>query len=109
LMEQLEKFAHVRNLIPKGQQFFSASPYEDLPDIICAWIMERCDSIDLDSGEVKLLEQEHSSFSHAQRMQAATTFGFGCIHGLDTQFEVSGKMMGNPSVSEKVSLYMISL
>ncbi|KAF9262410.1 hypothetical protein L218DRAFT_945265 [Marasmius fiardii PR-910] len=45
LMEQLEKFAHAQKLTPEGQKLFSASPCQDALDIICAWIMEQCDSI----------------------------------------------------------------
>jgi hypothetical protein len=46
-------------------------------------------------------------------MRAAATYGFGRLHGLGSlawqKSEVSGKMIGNPSVSEAVSRYMITL
>ncbi|KAF9016828.1 hypothetical protein BDP27DRAFT_1280690, partial [Rhodocollybia butyracea] len=46
-------------------------------------------------------------------MRAAATFGFGRVHGLGMlawhRSEVSGKMLGNPSVSETLTSYMLSL
>ncbi|KAJ3861115.1 DNA breaking-rejoining enzyme [Lentinula novae-zelandiae] len=70
----------------------------------------RCDLIKLDGTPVL---EERSTYTHAQKMRAAATFGFGKIHGLGMQAwhqsEISGKMLGNPSVSETVSTYMLSL
>ncbi|KAJ3926790.1 MAG: DNA breaking-rejoining enzyme [Lentinula lateritia] len=70
----------------------------------------RCDLIKLNGTPVL---EERSTYTHAQKMRAAATFGFGKIHGLGMQAwhqsEVSGKMLGNPSVSEMVSTYMLSL
>ena len=41
------------------------------------------------------------------------TYAFRCLHGLGTlpwhQSEVTGAMVGNPSVSDTVSSYMVSL
>jgi hypothetical protein len=46
-------------------------------------------------------------------MRASATYGFGRLNGLGSlpwqKSEVSGKMLGNPSISEDVSRYMISL
>ncbi|KAJ7651100.1 DNA breaking-rejoining enzyme [Roridomyces roridus] len=46
-------------------------------------------------------------------MRAATTYGFGPLNGLGSvewqKSEVTAKMRGNPSVSETVSSYMLSL
>jgi hypothetical protein len=46
-------------------------------------------------------------------MRAAMTYAFGRIHGLGTmhwrRYELDGSMIGNPSVSEGVSRYMLSL
>ncbi|KAJ4477864.1 hypothetical protein C8J55DRAFT_430393 [Lentinula edodes] len=70
----------------------------------------RCDPIRLDGSTVM---EERSTYTHAQKMRAAATFGFGWIHGLGMQAwhrsEISGTMLGNPSVSETVSTYMLSL
>ncbi|KAH7871103.1 uncharacterized protein C8R40DRAFT_1055162, partial [Lentinula edodes] len=56
---------------------------------------------------------ERHSFTHAQKMRAAATFGFGRAHGLGMQAwhrsETTGKMLGNPSVSETLTSYMLSL
>ena len=46
-------------------------------------------------------------------MRAAMTYAFGRLYGLGTlpwhQSEVTGAMVGNPSVSDTVSSYMVSL
>ncbi|KAJ3760308.1 DNA breaking-rejoining enzyme [Lentinula raphanica] len=72
----------------------------------------RCDELNLDST-VKDSNIERATFTHAQKMRAAATFGFGRIHGLGMQVwhrsEITGKWMGNPSVSETLSCYMLSL
>ncbi|KAK7049966.1 hypothetical protein VNI00_005397 [Paramarasmius palmivorus] len=107
LMNQLEQWVHKHNLISEDEKFFRAEPHEDSPDMISAWIMDACDLIKLDGTESR------KSWSHAQKMRAAATFGFGRLHGLGSltwhRSEVSGKMVGNPSVSQQVSMYMVSL
>ncbi|KAJ3851060.1 hypothetical protein EV368DRAFT_83926 [Lentinula lateritia] len=71
-----------------------------------------CDEINLDGSE-KDKSKERSTFTHAQKMRAAATFGFGRIHGLGMlawhRSEYTGKMLGNPSVSETLTSYMLSL
>jgi hypothetical protein len=53
------------------------------------------------------------TYAHAQKMRAAMTYAFGRLHGLGTlpwhQSETTGQMVGNPSVSDTVSSYMVSL
>jgi hypothetical protein len=71
----------------------------------------RCDSVNLDGSE-KDVNQERSTYAHAQKMRAAMTYVFGHIHGLGTlpwHKDSAGKMVGNPSVSVAVSSYMVSL
>ena len=74
--------------------------------------MDRCDEIGLD-GVRKPSSMIRMSYSHAQKMRAAMTYAFGCICGLGTlpwhKSEVTGQMVGNPSVSDTVSSYMVSL
>ncbi|KAF8173373.1 DNA breaking-rejoining enzyme, partial [Mycena galopus ATCC 62051] len=71
-----------------------------------------CDDVRLD-GKSKDPSIPRDSFSHAQKMRASTTYGFGRLHGLGSipwqRSEISGKMVGNPSISEDVSRYMVSL
>ncbi|KAJ4472416.1 hypothetical protein C8R41DRAFT_776313, partial [Lentinula lateritia] len=71
-----------------------------------------CDEINLDGSE-KDKSKERSTFTYAQKMRAAATFGFGRIHGLGMlawhRSEYTGKMLGNPSVSETLTSYMLSL
>ncbi|KAJ7765926.1 DNA breaking-rejoining enzyme [Mycena maculata] len=57
--------------------------------------------------------QVRDSYNHAQKMRAAMTYAFGRLCGLGSlpwhESEVSGRMVGNPSVSETVGTYMTSL
>lgn len=72
----------------------------------------RCDEVDLQNNP-KDPATIRQSYTYAQKMRAAATYGFGRVHGLGniqwTRSEISGKWKGNPSVSEVVSTYMISL
>lgn len=72
----------------------------------------RCDEIML-NGSKKSPNQQRASFGHAQKMRAAMTYAFGRIYGLGNlqwhKDAVSGSMVGNPSVSDTVSSYMLSL
>lgn len=72
----------------------------------------RCDELDLE-GKIKPSTQERSSYSYAQKMRAAATYAFGRLHQLGNvpwhRSEVTGQWVGNPSVSETVSTYMLSL
>ncbi|KDR80077.1 hypothetical protein GALMADRAFT_48588, partial [Galerina marginata CBS 339.88] len=87
-------------------------PPEDSPFYITAWIMEHCDDINLD-GSSKPHDQVRDSFVHGQKMRASMTHLFGRILGLGqrpwSKSEITGKMSGNPSISEQVSTYMMSL
>ncbi|KAK7020618.1 hypothetical protein VNI00_017702 [Paramarasmius palmivorus] len=116
LMKACVKFLHEKNFITKGNPFFTNAPSTNVPELICAWIMANfaasCDTINLDgtpvNGEVR------SGYGHAQKMGAAATFGFRREHGLGNllwhESKVTpGKMLRNPSVSQQVSLYMVSL
>lgn len=72
----------------------------------------RCDQVDL-NNKAKAPDVERQSYTHAQKMRAACTYGFGRIHGLGnavwSKNPFSKKWHGNPSVSEVVSTYMVSL
>ena len=57
-----------------------------------------------------------SSYAHAQKMQVSMTHIFGRVLGIGSQpwkqtASLDGKVHveGNPSISEKVSTYMVSL
>ncbi|KAJ7892110.1 hypothetical protein B0H14DRAFT_2560482 [Mycena olivaceomarginata] len=63
---------------------------------------------------MKLSTDLRASYNHAQKMQAAMTYAFGRLCGLGSlpwheSDSTSGKMVGNPSVSETVAAYMTSL
>ncbi|KAJ7593475.1 hypothetical protein C8J56DRAFT_756859, partial [Mycena floridula] len=71
-----------------------------------------CDEFNL-KGEPKPHTEVRDTYTHAQKIRAACTYGFGRVHGLGNvpwhQSEVTVKWVGNPSVSETVSTYMVSL
>ncbi|KAF8128265.1 DNA breaking-rejoining enzyme [Boletus edulis] len=63
-------------------------------------------------GGYKSPTQIRCSFSNAQKMRAAATYGFGRLCGLGStpwQTDNHGHCMGNPSISPQVSNYMCSL
>jgi hypothetical protein len=75
-------------------------------------INHRCDELQLD-GNPKPSTTIRGTYSHAQKMRASMTYTFGHIYGLGSlpwhKNETTGTMVGNPSVSQTVSSYMISL
>src|ERR1700733_1037131 len=75
-------------------------------------ISDRCDEINLD-GTNKASSIVRNTYAHAQKMRAAMTYAFGQLHGLGGlpwhRSEATGAMVGNPSVSDTVSSYMVSL
>ena len=81
-------------------------------DITHAYNCYRCDEVNLD-GSQKPYGQERSSYSYAQKMRASMTYAFARVQKLGAlpwhQSEVTGRWVGNPSVSDIVSTYMLSL
>jgi hypothetical protein len=71
-------------------------------------ILSRCDELQLD-GNLKPSAMIRGTYSHAQKMRASMTYAFGQIYGLGSlpwhKNETTGKMVGNPSVSQTVSSY----
>ncbi|KAF7357671.1 hypothetical protein MSAN_01363700 [Mycena sanguinolenta] len=112
LNKQCEKFIHDAGFISEDEDFFTNKPHPQSAIFIVAWIMSRCDDIELD-GKPKDPSIPRDSYSHAQKMRASATYGFGRLNGLGSlpwqKSEVSGRMLGNPSISEDVSRYMVSL
>jgi hypothetical protein len=72
----------------------------------------RCDELQLD-GKPKPSTTIRGTYSHAQKMRASMTYMFSRIYGLGSlpwhKNETTGRMIGNPSVSQTVSSYMLSL
>jgi hypothetical protein len=74
---------------------------------------ESCDSINLD-GSSKSSTKDRGTYGHAQKMQASMTYAFGKLCGLGNMHwhesdAGDGTMVGNPSISVEVSLFMCSL
>lgn len=129
-MKQCEAFVRSHKMIVEGSNFFCAHPHPQAAEYLAAWIMNTynsfcsqkyqaliillrsCDEINLD-GKLKDPSVERASYTHAQKMRAAATFGFGRMHQLGMlawhHSEITGEMLGNPSVSETLSSYMLSL
>lgn len=77
-------------------------------------MLERCDEIDPETEDVKDLSVKRATYAHAQKMRAAMSHKFGRDLGLGTapwteSPVVPGKFLGNPSLSPRVSQYMVSL
>jgi hypothetical protein len=72
----------------------------------------RCDELDF-KGNRRSSTKVRATYGTAQKMRASMTYAFGRIHGLGSmhwQHSPLGEgMVGNPSVSEVVSRYMLSL
>ncbi|KAF8806494.1 hypothetical protein BYT27DRAFT_6628346 [Phlegmacium glaucopus] len=112
LIEACASFLVSKGLIKKREEFFSQTPPKEAPTLIIAWIMNDCDAINLD-GTAKDSSTVRSSYTHAQKMHASMTYVFGRMYGLGSlpwhYDNTQDLMVGNPSVSEKVSSYMVSL
>ncbi|KAG1723372.1 uncharacterized protein EDB91DRAFT_1162558 [Suillus paluster] len=112
LMNSCVSFAIRIRLLGPDEEFFSKRPRADAPLVIVAWIMNACDSINLD-GTTKLCSQERGTYGHAQKMRASMTYGFGKLKGLGNmpwhESDVGATMVGNPSISVEVSSFMCSL
>lgn len=86
-----------------------------LPLIYCVLIISyycRCDELQLDGTGVKPSGQLRSTYGTALKMRAAMTYAFCRLHGLGNmnwQRAIDGSMVGNPSISEEVSRYIVSL
>ncbi|KAG1814841.1 hypothetical protein EV424DRAFT_1325878 [Suillus variegatus] len=74
----------------------------------------RCDENDIWTGRTKAPSIPRVTYGTAQKMRAAVSHKFGCNHKLGTQPwsehpTITGKFIGNPSLSVMVSQYMVSL
>ncbi|KAH9161104.1 hypothetical protein EDB89DRAFT_1914099 [Lactarius sanguifluus] len=110
LIAQCTEFLTRKNIV-RPSEFFSDEPHQYAPQFIVVWIMNKCDELNLD-GKKRLSTQVRTTYSTAQKMCASMTYAFGRIHGLGSmhwQRGSDGRMVGNPSVSEVVSRYMLSL
>jgi hypothetical protein len=77
------------------------------------FLFHRCDSIALDG---KPAIGPRGSYTHAQKMRASMTHVFSRVLGVGSQHwqhitSQDGKVMviGNPSISDRVSTYMVGL
>ncbi|KIK05452.1 hypothetical protein K443DRAFT_120460, partial [Laccaria amethystina LaAM-08-1] len=71
-----------------------------------------CDEYSI-NGQLKPEFEERASYGYAQKMRAAATYLYARLLQLGSvpwhKSELTGKMVGNPSISEVVSTYMLSL
>ena len=80
--------------------------------LLIALILPSCDELQLD-GKPKPSNVSRSGYQHAQKMRASMTHIFGRDFELGSASWVkdsrTGQTYGNPSVSQKVATYMVSL
>jgi hypothetical protein len=84
-------------------------PFEDLPELISAWIFTECDIPGTQSNA--RLHCRHKTFSEALKMRAAVSFHYNELgRGTHSWHKLNdGSWSGNPSLSNSVSRYMLSL
>jgi hypothetical protein len=84
-------------------------PFKDTPDYICAWIFAECDTAER-VGKAKMA-YKGKTYSHALKMRAAISFHYNGLGKGATSWHMGrfGDWEGNPSLSNAVSRYMISL
>ncbi|KAH9026134.1 hypothetical protein EDB85DRAFT_1869124 [Lactarius pseudohatsudake] len=107
LIAQCTKFLMQRNIV-QPSKFFSDESHQYTPQFIVVWIMNESVHAFLSN---KLCPHQ-TNYSTVQKMHTLMTYTFGCIHGLGSmhwQRSADRCMVGNPSVSEVVSRYMLSL
>ena len=80
----------------------------------CLHGLRRCDEIDPETQKPKPLATTRAKYAHAQKMRASMSHKFGRDLGLGTapwmpHPVTPGRFVGNPSLSPKVSQYMVSL
>ncbi|KAF7980505.1 hypothetical protein HWV62_38014 [Athelia sp. TMB] len=90
----------------------SGSIPEMMPTWIALWIMDKCDEIDPETQKPKPLATTRAKYAHAQKMRASMSHKFGRDLGLGTAPWIPhpvtpGRFVGNPSLSPKVSQYMV--
>lgn len=129
---QMKNFAcwlEKKNLVMDGMSVFTTTPPKEVPELISLWILEAyvnsivfysgwvlillqsCDDLNVD-GSMKPHDAPRGSFSYAQKMRASMTYGFGRIGTCgNTPWHQSdqGEWRGNPSISNQLSRYMVSL
>jgi hypothetical protein len=95
----------------KPLDFGDVGPFPSSASLVLAESFISCDDVYPDGSE-KPPNVTRASYSYAQKMRAALTYGFGRIGKCgNTPWFLSdkGEWRGNPSISEKVSNYMVSL
>ncbi|KAF5339627.1 hypothetical protein D9611_011514 [Ephemerocybe angulata] len=112
LAKQCATFLVGKGLIADADKFFCTTPPKDADKFICAWIMNAADYILLD-GSTRPVHSKPASYAWAQKMRASMTYMFGIVFELGmTAWNATGDgvvMRGNPSISNNVSTYMMSL
>lgn len=130
-MSQFDKWLVDNQHIREGTSIFTFPINQNAPDFIIAWIMSlyvsfrlssdipsqihlncRCD-IQNPDGSFKASTEYTCTLSHALKMRSSTTYGFSrdlrVADNKWTQAVTNGAWAGNPSLSCKVTRYMISL
>lgn len=111
LIAQFEFFLVKHGLIKAGD-LLATNPGTHAAHFIVLWIMNHCDEYSI-NGQLKPQFEERASYGYAQKMRAAATYLYARLLQLGSvpwhKSELTGNMVGNPSISEVVSTYMLSL
>jgi len=86
-----------------------SDPFDGLPELICAWIFTECDIPDIQANA--RLHCKNKTFSQALKMRASVSFHYNELgRGSNSWHKLNdGSWSGNPSLSNSVSRYMLSL
>ena len=84
-------------------------PSENTPMHICTWIFIECDI--LDSQNNTQMQYNNKTYSQALKMRSAISFHYNELgRGSNSWYQGhDGSWIGNPSLSNTVSRYMLSL
>ncbi|KAI1782501.1 hypothetical protein LXA43DRAFT_1103924 [Ganoderma leucocontextum] len=111
LSEGFGRWCKNGGFIPSNVDVFGEIAVENMPQLICLWILQAADNVNPD-GTHKPWSEKRVSYSYAMRMRAALTYKFGRLStrgNLEWTMGEDGKWKGNPSLSLQVSRYMVSL
>ncbi|RXW16917.1 hypothetical protein EST38_g8936 [Candolleomyces aberdarensis] len=113
LMGQYESWVIKRGFVKasKDVDVFGKDVRRLTPFFIIGWIMAVCDDTNPDQTK-KPATQTRASYSHAMKMRAALTYGFGRYYGRGSNewhMLEDGRFIGNPSISSEVARYMVAL
>ncbi|KAJ7721541.1 hypothetical protein DFH07DRAFT_972230 [Mycena maculata] len=112
LAANFSTFCIKNGYVPPTFNVLNPTSHHETSSFICAWIGASCDTQNL-YGKTKNVGDIRLAFTSAQKMRAAMTWTFNQFPGMAKvswhQSEVTGNFVGNPSISDVVSKYMMAV